>query len=296
MPFKYTIYELTLAVPFPCPMLAPAAKDAIADVTIVEGPVPESLDVPIAEGQNWQASPGRFLFRGGIRAGRLLVEGGQQITLHRNQAAEDERLCANLLATVIAALMRQRGHLVLHSSVVMTRRGAIAISGESGAGKSTTQAALMSRGCSMVSDDITVLRLGSDGQILVLPGVPKLNLCEDAAIKLGHDILGLRRNPLRNIKVVVPVDNCNMVSGPVPLKSLYMLGRHSGKNLILTRMTGAEKFIGQQDCIYGPLFPEEHRGMFSVMRALAEQIEMIRIERPDKGCSVDKIAEAIQHG
>src|SRR6185369_10421226 len=104
-------------------------------------------------------------------SGRFLVEGGRRITLYRNPTAKDVRLCAHLLAAVIAALLRQRGLLVLHANVVTTPRGAVAITGASGAGKSTTQAALMSLGCRMVTDDITVVSMGSDGRILALPGV-----------------------------------------------------------------------------------------------------------------------------
>jgi hypothetical protein len=293
MTYVYTLYNLILAVPFPCPMLTPAVLGAVPDVSIIEGPVPRSLVAPIVEDQNWQASPGSFLLRGGSHAGRFLVEDGQRITLHRNPAAEDQQLCANFIMTVIVALLRQRGQLVLHANVVMTPRGAVAISGESGAGKSTTQATLITRGCQMVTDDVSVLQLNIDGQVTVLPGFPKMNLCEDAAIKLGHDVAGLQRNPLRSVKVFVPVAHSDMVTEPVPLKELYLLSCHSGKSINTLRLTGAEKFIGLQESIYGPLFPEEHPGVFSLMRALMEQVEITRLERPAKGCSVNKVAEEI---
>lgn len=296
MTYTYTLYGLTLSVPFRCTILPLAPANAVPDITIVEGSVPRNLVAPKIAVQNWEADPGCFLLRGGRLAGRFLVENGQKITLHRNPAAEDELLCANLTTGVIAALLCQRGQLVLHANVVMTPRGAVAISGESGAGKSTTQAALLARGCQMISDDVTVLRLESDGQVMVLPGVSKINLCEDAAIKLGHDICGLQRNPLLNFKVIIPVDHCKMVTVPFPLKGLYLLNRHPGKGMNIKPLTGAEKFLGLQGCIYGPLFPEEHPGMFSCLRALAEQVDMIRIERPATGCSVSKVAEAILHG
>jgi hypothetical protein len=296
MNYTYTLYGLTLTVPFPCPMLVQAPDTAVPDITVVEGPVPRTLDTPIVEDRIWQAAPGLFLLRGGPKGGRFLVENGQQITLQRNPAAVDERLCAHFLATVIVALMRQRGQLVLHANVVMTPRGAVAISGESGAGKSTAVAALVSRGCRMVTDDVTVLQLGDNGQLLVLPGIPKMNLCEDAAIKMGLDVECLPRNPLRKIKVFVPVEKDDMVTEPVQLKELYLLGRHSGKGLKITHLTGANKFSEQQKAIYGPLFPEEHPGMFSFISALAEQVETIRLERPIYGCSVSKVTEAILHG
>lgn len=296
MSFKYNIFGVTIEVPFKCSVLSQVSSDMVPDVVVVEGVVPNKLVLPKAEGSNWQAAPGQFLLRAGRRAGRFLVEDGSRITLHRNPAAEDERLCANLITIVIVALLRQRGYLVLHANVVMTPRGAIAISGESGAGKSTTQGALMARGCRMIADDITVLYLGDVGQVLVMPGIPKLNLCEDAAIKLGYDVTGLRRNPLRKIKVFVPVKLDDMMTEPVPLKSLYLLHRHQGKNINVFSLLGAEKFNGQQECIYGPLFPDEHQNLFSIISALAQQVDMFRIERPSSGCSMDLVAEAILHG
>lgn len=296
MKTKYNLYSITLDVPFQCPILSVAPSDSVPDVTIIEDNVPLSLENAVLEGNNWQAAPGRFLLLGGRFAGRFLVENGNRITFHRNRAAKDETLCAFLLSTVIVALLRQRGNLVLHANVVMTQRGAVAISGESGAGKSTALGALMARGCRMVTDDVAVLSLGSDGLVMVLPGISKLNLCEDAAEKLGHDIVSVQRNPLRRDKVTIPVNSSDMVVSPVQLKKIFMLSRYPGKFVNITHLTGSDKFLNQQKCIYGPLFPEEHPIMFSFIRALAEQVEMTLIERPAKGCSVVNVAEAILHG
>jgi hypothetical protein len=297
MTYTYNLFGLTMSVPFPCSMLPQAPDGVIADVSVVEGSVARSLPSPIAEGNNWQASPGHFLLRGGNSAGRFLVEGGERITLERNPAAEEARLCAHLLASVIAALLRQRGLLVLHANVVITPQGnAVAISGETGSGKSTTHAALMAKGCRMLSDDITVLKLGHDGSAEVLPGFPKMNLCEDAAIKLGHDVSSLARYPLRSSKVIVPVVPDEMVSVSVPLKALYLLRKYPKTCLITTPLNGGAKFEALQECIYGPLFPEEHPNMFYLSCALIAQTDMFRLARPVIGWSVDEIVEVILHG
>jgi hypothetical protein len=148
----------------------------------------------------------------------------------------------------------------------------------------------------MVADDVTVLQLGHDGQVRVMPGVPKINLCEDAAIRLGHDVESLQRSSLWNFKVVVPVEHHDMVAEPVPLKRLYLLNQHSGKGLKISPLAGPEKFAGLQECIYGPLFPEDHPVMFPYLRAMSEQVEVTRLERPSYGCSVNQVVEVILHG
>jgi len=292
----YTFYDLFLSVPFPCPMLTPAPAGAAPDVEVVEGEVPGHLAEAIVEGSNWQAAPGRFLFRAGRFSGRFLVESGERITLQRNPAARDERLCAHLLAAVTAALLRQRGLLVLHANVVTTQRGAVAITGVSGAGKSTAQAALMARGCRMVTDDITAIRMRADGCIMAIPGVHKMNLCEDAAEKFGHDIAVLPRNPLRRAKVLVPVALGDTLHEPIPLKAIYHLDSHPGEGITVTRLAGTEKFAALQGCIYGPLFPQEHHGLFPLVSAVAAQVDIIRIERPAGRWSANEVVEAILHG
>lgn len=296
MIYKYRIYGFVMGLPFPCPMLSEVPEESTVDVPVTEGPVGQPLDFPIAEGLNWQAAPGRFLFYGGRRAGRFLVENGNRITLERNPNAEDKVICAYLLSTVLAALLRQRGLLVLHANVIITLRGAVAISGESGSGKSTTQAALLGQGCRMLADDLAVLQLGEGGAVVALPGMPKLNLCEDAAVRLGHNLNTLHRNPLRRIKVVVPIAPADMTSAPVPLKAVYLLERYHGAALKQEALGSAHKFAALQECLYGPLFPEEHTGIFTTVAQLASQVDMIRLRRPAKGWSVNEVMEAILNG
>lgn len=296
MAYIYSLYGLTIAVPFSCPTLVPVVDGTVPDVTVIEGAVPYRLAEAQVEFSNWQATPRSFLLCGGYRSGRFLVEDGRRIIMQRNPAAVEKRLSASLTTSVIAALMSQRGHMVLHASVVMTPRGAVAISGESGAGKSTTQAALLTRGCQMVTDDVTVLNWSHNGQMMVLPGFSNICLCEDAAVKMGLDVASLEPNPYRRMKVVVPVDNDCMVTEPVALKELYLLSRHSKKGLNVINLRGAEKFHRLQECFCGPHFPEENPDQFATITALAGQVKMVAIERPAHGCSVAKVAETILHG
>ena len=295
MTYNYILYELIVQTTFPCPILTPVAEKVRPDVIMIEAAVPMKLSDAVAAGEKWQAAPGRFLWRGGLRSGRFLVESGQRITLERNQASEEPMLVAHLLSAVLAALLGQRGMLVLHANTAVTLRGAVTVAGETGAGKSTTLAALMTHGCAMLADDITVLRLGASGQVEALPGIAKLNLCEDAADRLGHSVDDLPRNPLRRIKVVVPTHN-EMVSGPSPLDAIYLLKATTTNNVKLVQLYGLDKFAALQECIYGPFFPEEHPGQFALFAAIANQVSMFRIERPKSRWSAHEVAEVIMHG
>ncbi|MBI5301185.1 MAG: hypothetical protein HY868_03540 [Chloroflexi bacterium] len=288
----YTVYDLTIQTTFACPALPRAPRETTPDIIVTEGATPRELAAPVATGKIWQAEPGRFLWRGGARAGRFLVEGGTRVTLQRSPTAEDEMLALHFLDSVLAAILRQRGMLVLHANAAVTPAGAVAISGESGAGKSTTLAALVARGCAMLTDDITALRLGHDGRVEALPGVPQLHLTEDAADGLGCDIVGLPRNKWRRMKAAVPAHRA-MALEPAPLRALYLLQPRDGDGLRVQPLTGAEKFDVVQTCIYGPLLPQEHPGQFPLFAALVEQATVFRLERPTERWSVDDVVDTI---
>lgn len=288
MPYTYTVYHLTFQTPFPCPVLPAAPPAAPPDVVVQDGIVPPQLAAPAMAGANWQAEPGRFLWRGGPRAGRFLVEAGDRVIVQRGPRAEEELLAFHFLDSVLAAVLRQRGLLVLHANAAVTPAGpALAVSGDSGAGKSTTLAALLARGGAMLADDLTALRLGATGVVEVLPGVPQLHLCADAAEGLGQDISALPRYQWRRMKAAVPA----AVSAAAPLRALYLLRIGAGAEVRLNPLRGAAKFAAVQECVYGPLLPQEHPDLFRLFAALTDQVPVYRLERPAGLWTVDTLVE-----
>lgn len=300
MTYTYTVYGLTLRTPFPCPGLSAAPADAAPDVTVEYGTVPRELADAVAAddswtmGYSWQTAPGRFLLKAGMRAGRFLVEDGRKVIVERNPAAEDELIVFHLLHSVMAAVMRQRGLLVLHANVVLTPAGAVVLSGKSGAGKSTTLAALLQRGCSMIADDIAVLCFGAAGSAEVFPGVAQMHLWEDAAERLGLNITGLASHPLRRRKaaVAVPIGSAGLLQP----KAIYLLECNGVEQLHVSSLTGSDKFAALQDCVYGPMLPDEHPGQFRLFSAAVEQMAVHRIMRPEGRWTVDEVIKVILYG
>jgi len=243
----------------------------------------------------WQAAPGRYLLRGGLRAGRFLVEDGKRVTLDRNSSAEDKRLLFHFLHAVTAALFRQRGFLVLHASAANTPAGAIALCGKSGAGKSTTLAAMIQNGCTMVSDDLTILRRTASGCVEVVPGTAMMHLWDDAAHGVGLDVSGISRHPMRRGKAALEVTGTPCLV-PTPLHKIFILEPCTGKNVRLSQLRGAETFDALLDCVYGPLFAEEHTGLFTTLSSAAAQIGIYRIKRPEDRWTVNEVVEVILNG
>ena len=193
----------------------------------------------------------------------------------------------------MAAALRQRGLLVLHANVALTPSGAVMVSGRSGAGKSTTLAALLQRGCAMIADDVAVLRLGATGSVEVLPGIALMHLWEDAAGRLGLNTKGLPPHPLRPRKAAVAAPVVHAL--PLPLRAMYLLECNGIERLCVFSLTDMDKLVALLDCVYGPMLPGEHPEQFRLFSATAEQVAIHRIVRPEGRWTVDEVVEVVLH-
>jgi hypothetical protein len=295
MSYTYHVYGLTIRVPFACPALTPADTSCVThavDVVVREGPVPRRLRAPQASKASWDAAPGLFLLRGGRRAGRFLVE-ADAVTFERNSGCEDAILARYVTDQVLAALLRHRGLLVLHANAVEASDGVVVIGGESGAGKSTTLAALLDRGCRMLSDDVTALRPGgAPGSVEVLPGAAQTHLTEDAAEGLGYLVDPAQLQPWRRMKAAIPTHE-GMALRAGRLRALYKLRLSRGDDVVVTQVNGGDKFHALQECIYGPMFAEEHPALFSLMSTVVAAVPFFWLERPAGRWSIGEVADAI---
>ncbi len=289
--YRYTAYGITFEVPFRCRGLTAAEPGTPAEVVVREGTVARALDGPVASDRRWDIAPGRFLLRGGRRAGRFLVRDGSVI-VERNPGAEEDVVARCFTEDVLPVLLRQRGLLVLHANAAVTPRGVVAIAGESGAGKSTTLAALLQRGCAMLADDITALDLTADGHLEVRPGVGRVSLTEAAVDGLGYRFHpGLDRS-WRPTKSALATGE-SMACHPGRLSAVYVLSTHDGPDARLVALAGLEKFDAVQRCIYGPMLPGEHRGAFPLVQAFMWAVDVYRLRRPVDGWTVPEVADII---
>lgn len=290
-----TAYGLTFRLPFPCPALQPAHSSAVPDVTVVEGHVPRRINAAPISTPLFDAEPGRFLLRGGSRAGRFLIEGGSRITFDRNPAGDDQIIAHHFLQTVLAALLHQRGDLVLHACSVLLGDGATVLSGESGAGKSTVLAALAGRGFTMLSDDVTVLRLRPEGKLEVMPGPQHIHLCDDAAAQLVPDSAELPRRPWHRMKVAVPAPG-PLRPGPLAFRRWVTLAAWPGDTLRIASLSGARRLATLVGSMSMPSFAEERVTTLTLMRAALHDIDVLTVERPVGRWMVDPIVEAVLNG
>jgi len=122
---------------------------------------------------------------------------------------------------VLPRILHLRGTTCLHASAVEVDGGVVAFCGHSGAGKSTLAAALVSRGYSLVSDDVLPLRSGGPGtDVLAGPGLPELRLYPTAADRIG--IAGHVAPPIAG-QTKARWQPRRAVCRPLPLRAIYLM-------------------------------------------------------------------------
>lgn len=190
------LYGLTIQSPFPLPGgVAVTQPGATPDVTIIWERESEwrELAVPFATADARERRP----LVGETSSGALCVawEREVQFVIPPDNAriivvCRPSKLAfvpAALIGVGMGLLLHRRGVLCLHGAALHINGRTIALLGESGAGKSTTSAALITRGASALSDDLVALR-PRDGGFVVEPGSVGFRLDEPATKKiLGAD-------------------------------------------------------------------------------------------------------------
>jgi hypothetical protein len=187
---NYYAYGLVLSSDLPLPELEPAgaAGNRALSITLRSEPVSEDgwtwpQPRPAVADGRWRAVGVRG------RQHRLLFDGGAdfvvsphdaEIRVHNTSGAPTmDVLHHRLIDQVVPLVMSHLGRLVLHGSAFVTPRGAVAVLGAPGAGKSTLAASFGLNGAPVIADD--ALFLERDGErILAVPAYGGIRVCHDA--------------------------------------------------------------------------------------------------------------------
>ena len=285
-----------LALPFQTLHSTPASKLG-ADVTIRIGPTPAGPPNLIWKAPQRESVPGAFLMTTVDNVARYLVTDGRDILVEPCGGSWPE-IAAFLVDVPFAALLRQRGLTTLHASAVEAQGGAALFAGYSGAGKSSLAAALVRRGCALVSDDIAAVRADADGRFMAWPSSPAARMCGDVLQALGWRLGGLRMVPNGAGKYLAPM--APFRKAPLAVRVIYTLGAR-------TRAAGVEiERVPFKQAVHGLLLhtyrrqltqgsgrQEEH---FRNIRALAAQAPVFHVVRSARSFelpALDALAERI---
>lgn len=221
--------------------------------------VPLNLGAGALHGFMAQALPGRFLFQvPGVA--RFLVCDGKEIHVDPTPGVDPDSLRAFLLSTALAALLLQRGFLVLGGGAATRANQTVALIGATGAGCSTMLAGLQNEGWSLVSDGVCALKADAEGRIAAWPVYPGLALWRDYLDRRGLPWSELP--PLRPGlgKYLVPFER--VADSPHPLTHVVEL-RLSNAPYASAAILGGERLV--------PLLEHASLGHFLGALALREQ-------------------------
>jgi len=114
------------------------------------------------------------------------IEHGHTILVDPYPGVDPDFVRTVVSGELMAALLRQRGYLVLHGSCVTKGDNTVALIGYSGWGKSTTAAYFVNNGYRLLSEDLLVINV-ADLNFSVVPGPQAIKLKPDAAKMFWKD-------------------------------------------------------------------------------------------------------------
>ena len=134
-----------------------------------------------------------------------------------------------LLGPILGLMLRFRGVVCLHASGVVIDDRAVLFTGDAGAGKSTTAAAMSQRGHALLADDIIAIT-ERDGKFLATPAYPYISLWPESTEMICG--LGAKLPTLINGFEKQRFSPANFQNSPVPLGGIFAFGeRSAGEDL-----------------------------------------------------------------
>lgn len=224
---SYSAYGLNICSELPLPELQPSSPveaDVVIRVDNINWSSPES-----SRAWSYFHIDGEDAYLGWEVVGKFLVRSGKEIIIDPLPSVEERVIRLPLLGAVLAMLLHQQRHLVLHASAVAVNGSAAVFMGPKGQGKSTMVATLYGRGHKLIADDVTPLDMSDPSSPILIPGFPQIKLWPEAAVAaLSDNPETLTRvHPEAEKRARPTLDN--FLQSPLPLTRVYMLSE--GPNL-----------------------------------------------------------------
>jgi hypothetical protein len=225
----------------------------------------------------------------------ILDYGWRRISVVKPDYIKPGRLKSYLLGSVLSSILRARGTLCLHASVVEIDGRAIAFMGPKSAGKSTTAAALVQYGASILTDDIAAIT-SADGHFQVQPGYMYVRLLRGSVNALYSEADIKPRPGLENDKMHIGLSNDGSGYGTfcpeqMPLSCIFQLEPRSvsAVTTVVSRVEPKDRFMMLFQNVYGFFLSKDstYAHEFKTITQLANSTPIYRMQRLD---DIDKLA------
>lgn len=215
------------------------------------------------------------------QVGYFEARNGNEIFFEEYPDQDEAEAREFVMGNTMALLFYERDMNVIHGSAVRYKEKTIIISGDSGAGKSTTASMLIRNGAKLISDDQSIVYL-DDGKVMLLPGYPSQKLCTDAAERNDYQVDKLKKIDYQNNKYAIP--RMEQFFGEKSSVDLFIfLSLHEeGDELSCYSVKGADKVEAlTQNLFLRPFFESHGLPPNSMMNCIqiASVVDMAKISR-----------------
>ncbi|ASZ16761.1 aldolase [Bacillus cereus] len=223
------------------------------------------------------------------------IQEGKQIIVSPMGNTCEDKIRLYILGICMGALLMQRGILPLHGSAINIDGKVYAILGNSGAGKSTLAAAFLSKGYTLLSDDVIAVTVSADKTPIVIPSYPQQKLWAESLNAFGMGTASY--NPLfeRETKYAVPVQS-HFFSEPLPLAGVIELKKTEDENVELIRMEGLERLrtlffhTFRKFLVTQLKLTEWH---FTTSTSVINKVDMFHLKRPNNRFTAHELVSII---
>ncbi|WP_080493835.1 aldolase [Bacillus paranthracis] len=225
----------------------------------------------------------------------FFIQEGKQIIVSPMGNTCEDKIRLYILGICMGALLMQRGILPLHGSAINIDGKVYAILGNSGAGKSTLAAAFLSKGYTLLSDDVIAVTVSADKTPIVIPSYPQQKLWAESLNAFGMGTASY--NPLfeRETKYAVPVQS-HFFSEPLPLAGVIELKKTEDENVELIRMEGLERLrtlffhTFRKFLVTQLKLTEWH---FTTSTSVINKVDMFHLKRPNNRFTAHELVSII---
>lgn len=236
----YKIYGLTIKSSIPLHDSIKINNPNFYDVKIDYGKVYSENNIDTCSIGIFNFSPDNITFK--IRdVASYKISNGNTITVDTEGNSCFDEIKKYVLGSSLGMLLLQKNIVAIHGGAVVIDDNAIIISGNIGAGKTTTIANLLNKGYGFLSDDVSAIMKNNNNTYSVQPCVPQQRLCKNTVHILGHNIYDLVQVDKLKDKYLSPQVN-NFVRSEKKLKAIFYLDTTDASKVTYEEILGAEKF------------------------------------------------------
>ncbi|MBO6239435.1 MAG: hypothetical protein J6O61_00980 [Butyrivibrio sp.] len=300
---KYKLFGLVIEsdIDFLQLMLADQ-NDSNDVVTVHAGKISEIVDKELeGESVNYKVGLEFSCFRNSY--GYYVINGGNEIIYESKEGVDLEAIKAFILGYCIAMLLLHKRTLSIHCSAVCDDNsdndGAILITGESGAGKSSLTRKLIECGYKVMSDDIAAIKkvtLDGEEKCLVYPAFPYQKLCRNEVEKRSFDSDEIIYINEDKDKFLVPLKD-TFIKEPRKLKGMIFLTVCDEKEINVQRLSGIMQLMALKQNLFLRKFYgdwQKDPEILQLCLQISEKCPVYLIKRPKEGDTLSEIAEKVK--